>query len=116
LAEPPAAAPARPPAAAPERRPPAALGLAPAPRSGERAAAEADQQGADRLAKARPVQRTAPIDDSAVEDDPARWLERIVALREAGRDEEADRELARLRERYRDVTVPPAALRRTGTR
>jgi hypothetical protein len=51
-----------------------------------------------------------------VENDPARWMDRIIALRDAGRDEDADRELARLRERYADFKIPPNALRRTGTR
>jgi hypothetical protein len=69
-----------------------------------------------RLAKARPVERTAALSADSVESDPARWMERIIALREGGHDEEADRELARLRERFPDVTVPPNALRRTGTR
>jgi hypothetical protein len=44
---------------------------------------------------------------------PAQWIERIVKLREAGRDDEADRELTRLRERYPDFKVPPAALRKS---
>jgi hypothetical protein len=65
---------------------------------------------------ARPVQRTAPMADAALEDDPARWMARIVELRAAGKDAEADEALKRLRERYPDYVVPEAALRRTGTR
>jgi hypothetical protein len=40
----------------------------------------------------------------------ALWLERIVALRHAGRDDDADRELQRLRARYPDVRIPADAL------
>jgi hypothetical protein len=43
-------------------------------------------------------------------------MERIIALRDAGRDEDADRELARLRARYPEMKVPPNALSRSGTR
>jgi hypothetical protein len=108
--------------------PPAAQAAAPPPRAEERAnaagtrqqpAARADQDAAassDKLAKARPVERTAAVAVDFVEADPARWMDRIVALRDAGRDDDADRELARLRERYPDHKVPPNALRRTGTR
>ncbi|GMV57900.1 MAG: hypothetical protein AMXMBFR72_10130 [Betaproteobacteria bacterium] len=49
---------------------------------------------------------------TATELAPAQWIERIVALRAAGRDEEADRELKRFRERYPDFKLPPAALRK----
>jgi len=79
-------------------------------------AAQADGATPGKLAKARPVERTAATTEELVENDPARWMERIIALRDAGRDEDAERELARLRERYPDQKVPPNALRRTGTR
>ena len=72
--------------------------------------------GEGKLAKARPVQRTPAMAEDGVENDPARWMERVIALRDAGRDEDADRELAQLRERFPNVSVPPNALRRTGTR
>ena len=87
-------------------------------RTDQGASAEADAPAPEtrRLAKARPVERSAAIAGDAVEADPARWAERIVALRDAGRDEDADRELAKLRERYPDFKVPPNALRRAGTR
>jgi hypothetical protein len=78
--------------------------------------AQPEAAAGGRLAKARPVERTAALSGDSVENDPARWMERIIALRDRGQDEEADRELARLRERFPDVTVPPNALRRTGTR
>jgi hypothetical protein len=41
---------------------------------------------------------------------PALWLERIVALRHAGSDDDADRELRRLRARYPDLRIPVEAL------
>jgi hypothetical protein len=46
----------------------------------------------------------------------AQWLERIVQLRAAGRDDEADLELKRFAERYPQVQVPPAARGPTATR
>jgi hypothetical protein len=79
-------------------------------------AAEANVSAQGRLAKAKPVERTAAIAGDSIESDPARWMERIIALRDAGRDEDADRELARLRARYPDMKVPPNALARSGTR
>ena len=70
----------------------------PASSSMERATAPASQDAA-RLEVARDFEGSAP-----------RWLERIVQLRRAGSDAEADAELKRFRERYPDVPVPPAAL------
>lgn len=49
----------------------------------------------------------APPDDT----DPVRWVERIVALRAAGRDAQADEEIRRLRERHPEIELPPAAWR-----
>jgi len=111
LPAPPPAAPSR---AAPLARSlpaPAAAGAMAAPDSGSgkpasssterasaRAAAPASQDVA-RLEAARDFEGSAPL-----------WLERIVQLRRAGSDAEADAELKRFRERYPDVPVPPAAL------
>ncbi len=53
---------------------------------------------------------------AATAEDPERWLARIIELRRAGRDDEADAELKKLRERYSQLTIPEAALRRAGTR
>ena len=114
-------------------REPAAAGAVAAPPPAEQRAKESANQQAPaaradqyagqaegatpgKLAKARPVERTSAMTEDLVENDPARWMERIIALRDAGRDEDAERELARLRERYPDQKVPPNALRRTGTR
>jgi len=108
------------PAAAPplkeERSKDTAMLRAAGPRAEQPAAAETDASAPERLAKARPVERTPAMSEESVENDPVRWMERIIALRDAGRDDDADRELARLRERYVDVKVPENALRRTGTR
>lgn len=113
-------APAAPPPAAPkveQESPDTLKRQALAARSDERAVTEADAGAASgRLAKARPVERTAAIAGDAVEGDPARWAERVIAMRDAGHDDDADRELVRLRERYPDFKVPPNALRRAGTR
>lgn len=79
------------------------------------AASPAAAARSDERVIARPVERSAPV-DGALEDDPQRWLQRIVALRAAGRDDEADEELKRLRSRHPDVEVPAAALRRTEAR
>jgi len=45
---------------------------------------------------------------------PQHWVDRIVALRRAGRQDEADRELALLRKRFPQFAVPAAALRPPG--
>lgn len=45
---------------------------------------------------------------------PQQWVDRIVAMRRAGRQDEADRELALLRKRYPEFAVPAAALRPPG--
>ena len=45
---------------------------------------------------------------------PQQWVDRIVAMRRAGRQDDADRELALLRKRYPQFAVPAAALRPPG--
>jgi hypothetical protein len=45
---------------------------------------------------------------------PQQWVDRIVAMRRAGRQDEADRELVLLRKRYPEFVVPAAALRPPG--
>lgn len=71
--------------------------------------------------KARPVQRTAPVADGAPPAVPSTeeangWIARIVELRRAGRDAEADAELKALRERAPTLALPPEALPRAGGR
>ncbi len=65
-------------------------------------------------ADARAKTQASAEDD--VDDDPSRWAARIAALRALGRDDEADRELARLRARHPAFVVPRDALRGEGTR
>ena len=70
--------------------------------------------------------QTAPAAGAlgAAAGDPAReselsaeqWLQKIIALRAAGRDDEADAELRRFRERHPQVQVPRTALPASGTR
>lgn len=60
----------------------------------------------------RAARESAPTASAANEPEPAQWVERIVALRAAGRDDEADRELKRFRERHPDFKLPAAALRK----
>jgi hypothetical protein len=76
---------------------------------------------AEQQVKARPVQRTAPVGDGAAPaalsaEEAARSITRIVELRRAGRDAEADAALKALRERAPNLAIPPEALPRTGTR
>ncbi len=47
---------------------------------------------------------------------PKAWIDRIVKLREAGEDDNADREVARFKLRYPNFTIPREALRAIGTR
>lgn len=71
---------------------------------------------------ARPVARSGPVSDvpgpPLSADEARRWIERIVELRRAGRDAEADAELRALRQRDPNLAVPPEALPRPapGTR
>jgi type IV secretory pathway VirB10-like protein len=92
-------------AAAPAAPPAAADAVASSEARAERSAADSESAG---LRAARERARAAAPAELA----PAQWIERIVALREAGRDDEADRELKRFRERYPDFKLPPAALRK----
>jgi hypothetical protein len=119
--EPPAAAPAAPPPApraaaaakqaeaaagdAGPAEPPVANAVASAESRAERSAAGGEPAGARAAREHSPA---APAGELA----PAQWIERIVALRAAGRDDEADRELKRFRERHPDFRLPPAALRK----
>ena len=72
------------------------------------------------LERAAEARRDAPsavsAEPSAVPDDrkavesAAGWLERIVRLRREGKNDEADAELKRFRERYPQSQVPTDAL------
>jgi len=47
---------------------------------------------------------------------PERWLERIAELRKAGKDEDADRQLAEFRKRYPDFRIAPDVLEKVEKR
>ena len=79
-----------------------------------RAPAAAVAPDAERQEKvtAAPVARAAPRADAAAPPEtPQAWLERIGRLREAGRHDEADAELVKVRAAHPDLRVPPAVLR-----
>jgi hypothetical protein len=121
--EPPAAqfAPEPPPRA---ERTPAAPAPAPAPASAPDAniaapaagvAAETERKRADETRAAPALQHPMAASRSAatnlqadVSETPDQWLARIARMRELGRDDEADKELARFRERYPDYRIPEA--------
>ncbi len=68
-------------------------------------------------ARSRAESRAEPRVNSRIESDsPAAWVGRIVKLREAGSDDEADREIARLKQRYPNFAIPREAMRSMGTR
>lgn len=101
-----------------QRRLPAERAGANAGKLGEESAgAQSVEAGARQdTGEAQKIEAQKPAQDRALENDAQRWLARIVQLRHDGRDDEADRELKRLRERYPEAVIPEGALRRTGTR
>ncbi len=93
-----------------------------APRS-HVARAESAPSTAGMLARPRaaaPVARAkteaADKRDDRDAESPQAWVARIVRLRAAGRDDEADRELVKLHERHPEFTIPREALSPNGTR
>jgi hypothetical protein len=88
------------PAPAPAPAPAAAAAPAPAPTEAKPATAD---EGRNAFARTK-VERDAAIRSR---DD---WLARIIELRRAGQDVEADGELARFRAAFPDATIPAAAL------
>jgi hypothetical protein len=78
------------------------------------AAARLDTQSAPVAPSAAPLQSLAPARAKALAEPqtPQQWVERIVAMRRAGRQDEADRELAALRKRFPEFVVPADALQR----
>lgn len=112
---PPATAPAEPSA------PPAPKASAPSkPRTDESEARAMDQSSDARRDTAQGAARAPSVaaqrQQNEVEEPAAAWLERIIKLRRAGRNEEADDEIKRFRERHPQVQLPPEALPATGTR
>jgi hypothetical protein len=56
---------------------------------------------------ARPAARSGSLSAGrSVEASPEQWLTQIAELRRAGRDDEADRQLAEFRRRYPDYRIP----------
>jgi len=93
------------PAPAAALAPPAAAPVATPPRAAAPAAKALLQNRAEPSrpdANANPSQRSASPDD---------WLRRIIELRRAGRNAEADDELARFRTAFPNVKIPGDALR-----
>ncbi len=74
-------------------------------------------RSADAQAGAREKTDASSRAESRIEpESPEAWTDRIVKLRAAGNDDEADREVARLKRRYPNFTIPREALRAMGTR
>lgn len=70
--------------------------------------------GVAQPAVARPADARPDSRDEA--DTPDVWVARIVKLREAGKHDDADREVTLLKQRYPAFAIPRQALRATGTR
>ena len=84
-----------------------------APAAGVAAETERKRTDETRAAPAlqrRPMaaSRSAGNLQADVSETPDQWLARIARMRELGRDEEADKELARFRERYPEYRIPEA--------
>jgi hypothetical protein len=107
---------------APRRRAEPAPQLAPAPAPEPNAnvavpaagtAAEEERKRVDEIRAGPQAQRSmaarsaADVQANLVET-PDQWLARIARMRELGQDEQADKELARFRERYPDYRIPEA--------
>jgi len=118
---PPAAPQAKPAESAARQEAPAA----PVPKHALRDDAKMEAQATDNLAKTQPASPATPpavaerrmqsFGAAAVEP-PERWLERIAELRKAGKDEEADRQLAEFRKRYPDFRIAPEMLEKVERR
>jgi len=64
------------------------------------------RQASDVLARSA----SAAAVSAATPSTPQQWIERIIELRRAGRQDDADRELAQFRQRNPGYTIPAAAL------
>jgi hypothetical protein len=113
---------------------PAAAPVPPAPDATEAPKLRAEQPAAGAVAPPAPMDQasagarrdmgriaTPPLsaaqsERKQVEESAAAWLERIIKLRREGRQDEADAELKRFRERYPQVQPPSEALPPVGTR
>jgi hypothetical protein len=105
------------PAATPASAPEPSANIA-APMAGAAADAQryrADEVRATETRTAPQVQRSMAARRGAateaqanLAETPEQWLERIARMRRLGRDDEAEKELARFRERYPDYRIPEA--------
>lgn len=101
---------------------PQAPSFAAPPTSGQAAGSGNAEQSAKQAEQAPPaaaardelrsLARSAP----ASIETPEKWLERIAKLRDEGRDDEADRQLAEFRRRYPDFRIAEETLRRVERR
>jgi TolA-binding protein len=68
-----------------------------------------ESAGRARLEQAAPAAKSVQGQDAelAAEADPQRWIERIRALRAAGKLQEAEESLREFRKRYPDFRLPP---------
>jgi hypothetical protein len=98
------------PAAAPAPAPEPNANVA-APSAG--ALPEAERKRADEMRAAPQAQRSmaarsATEAQANLAETPEQWLERIARMRQLGQDDEAEKQLARFRERYPDYRIPEA--------
>ena len=94
---------------------PAAGAVADAPRNRADEMRPAERRAAPQLQRSMAAQPSATAEAQAnLVEAPEQWLERIARMRQLGRDEEAEKELARFRERYPDYRIPEAIAKRLG--
>jgi hypothetical protein len=105
----PASAPAQPELKMQKSAPAAVPAAPPAPAAGRLSRESADRERFERAAPAAAEERARQL---GAEESPERRLARIVELRRAGRDDEADRLLAEFRRRYPDYRIPEAMLKK----
>jgi len=76
------------------------------------ASAQLDQRTQESVLAAPARSRVQSLSAVRASTGPEPWLKQITALRAAGRDAEADRELAAFVAAYPNVAVPPSARQR----
>jgi hypothetical protein len=115
--EDPSPPPAAPKAVVPPEKP-AAPALERRPRTSDSASRDAapsmqsEEAREPRVGAAAPAPPAARSQALKREEPPEQWLERIIELRQQGRNDEADAALEAFRKRYPEREIPPAALRR----
>lgn len=104
------------PGAAPSGKASSAEGQTAPPAAPGPAARDVRTPAFERSAPATAGAAAPPAAQLSKAETPERWLARVIELRQAGRDQEADAELKKLRELHPTLTIPETALRRTATR